>query len=124
MPGSFLIEDAALVTLGSGPYARTSRPVIEACLDARVPYLDINDDVDSTRAALDHHARAKKAGIALYIGCGASPGATNVFVRDAARDLDTVGNIDVCWAVGDERPGIDRAPAESRDGTVPPPQRP
>lgn len=38
--------------LGTGPYIRTSAPVTEACLRARVPYLDFDDDVESTQHAL------------------------------------------------------------------------
>lgn len=36
----------------------------------------------------------------------------NVLVVDAANELDTVENIDCCWMVGDERPGIGRAVLE------------
>ena len=31
---------------------------------------------------------------------------------DAAGDLDTVENIDLCWPVGDERPNVGRAVLE------------
>ncbi len=68
------IEGAALVVLGAGPYIRTSAPVIEACLAAKVPYLDFDDDVESTEHALSLHEKAKAAGIPIYVGCGASPG--------------------------------------------------
>lgn len=103
------IDGAALVVLGAGPYIRTSAPVIEACLAAKVPYLDFDDDVESTQHALTLHEKAQEAGIPIYVGCGASPGMTNVMVADAASQLDTVENIDVCWVVGDERPEVGRA---------------
>jgi hypothetical protein len=106
------IDGAALVVLGAGPYIRTSGPVIEACLEAKVPYLDFDDDVESTEHALSLREKAEEAGIPLYVGCGASPGTTNVLVADAANELDTVENIDVCWVVGDERPGVGRAVLE------------
>lgn len=98
------VDGAALVVLGAGPYIRTSEPVIEACLEAGVPYLDFDDDVESTEAALALHARALKAGVPILVGCGASPGLTNVMTADAARDLDTIERIDVVWVTGDERP--------------------
>ncbi|WP_034278528.1 saccharopine dehydrogenase family protein [Haloechinothrix halophila] len=99
-----VVDGAALVVLGAGPYIRTSEPVIEACLEAKAPYLDFDDDVESTEAALALHDRARKAGVPILLGCGASPGLTNVMTADAARDLDTVERIDVCWVTGDERP--------------------
>ncbi|OBA83575.1 saccharopine dehydrogenase [Mycobacterium sp. 1164966.3] len=98
------IEGASLVVLGAGPYNRTAEPVMQACLELRVPYLDLDDDEASTRAALALDARAREARVPIFIGCGASPGFTNVMAADAARDMDTVERIDVCWATGDEGP--------------------
>ena len=37
-----VVDGAALVVLGAGPYIRTSGPVVEACLEAKVPYLDFD----------------------------------------------------------------------------------
>ncbi|MCC6765436.1 MAG: saccharopine dehydrogenase NADP-binding domain-containing protein [Deltaproteobacteria bacterium] len=107
-----VVTGAALVVLGAGPYIRTSAPVIEACLEAGVPYLDYDDDVESTEHALGLADRARAAGIPLYVGCGASPGMSNVLAVDAANDLDTVDDIDLCWLVGEERPKVGRAVLE------------
>lgn len=107
-----VVQGAALVVLGAGPYMRTSEPVLSACLEAKVPYLDFDDDVRSTQAALGLHERARKVGVPCYIGCGASPGMSNVMVMDAVRELDTVETIDICWLVGDERGGTGRAVLE------------
>lgn len=98
------VDGAALVVLGAGPYIRTSAPVIDACLEAKVPYLDFDDDVESTEAALALDDRAREAGVPILVGCGASPGLTNVMTADAARDLDTIERIDLVWVTGDERP--------------------
>ncbi|MGV9790961.1 saccharopine dehydrogenase family protein [Streptomyces sp. NPDC003435] len=106
------VDGAALVVLGAGPYIRTSEPVISACLEAKVPYLDFDDDVESTQHALTLEDRAREVGIPIYVGCGASPGMSNVLVVDAASELDTVENIDLAWMVGDERPEVGRAVLE------------
>lgn len=106
------VEGASLVVLGAGPYIRTSGPVVDACLAARVPYLDFDDDVESTLHALSLHRAAEDAGICVYVGCGASPGMSNVLAVDAASDLDTIDNIDLAWLVGDERPNVGRAVLE------------
>jgi saccharopine dehydrogenase-like NADP-dependent oxidoreductase len=89
------INGAALVVLGAGPYMRTSEPVLTACLEAKVPYLDFDDDVDSTQAALALHERAKAEGVPCYIGCGISPGMSSVMVLDVTAELDTVDAIDI-----------------------------
>ncbi|MGW4286955.1 saccharopine dehydrogenase family protein [Streptomyces sp. NPDC004673] len=104
-----VIDGAALVVHGAGPYFRTAEPVMRACVEAGVPYLDFDDDVESTEAALALDAEARAAGVPLYIGCGASPGANSMLTVDAASELDTVETIDMCWMSGDERPGVSRA---------------
>ncbi|ORA31491.1 saccharopine dehydrogenase family protein [Mycobacterium aquaticum] len=98
------IDGADLVVLGAGPYNRTAEPVMEACIEKNVPYLDLDDDEASTRAALALDAKARAAGVPILICCGASPGYTNVMTADAARDMDVVERIDICWVTGDEGP--------------------
>ncbi|MEQ8799003.1 MAG: saccharopine dehydrogenase NADP-binding domain-containing protein [Salinisphaeraceae bacterium] len=107
-----VVRGASLVVLAAGPYIRTSDPVITACLEEGVPYLDFDDDVESTEHALSLQEQAEAAGIPIYVGCGASPGMSNVMAVDAASELDSVENIDMCWLVGDERPNVGRAVME------------
>jgi saccharopine dehydrogenase-like NADP-dependent oxidoreductase len=96
------IADAALVIQGAQPYYKTSEPVITACIEAQVPYLDYSDDVQSTQTSLDLHDRAQKAGVPCYINCGSSPGMTNLLALDIAKELDTVDILDICWLVSEE----------------------
>jgi hypothetical protein len=98
------IQGAALVVLGAGPYIRTAAPVMRACIDARVNYLDFDDDVESTQEALRLNAEAKSAGIALLVGCGASPGMSNMMAVEAAAQLEDITSIDICFVTGDEGP--------------------
>lgn len=98
------IKDACLVLLVAGPFMKTAEPVIEACIEMKVDYLDIDDDLESTELSLAMHDKAKEAGVAMYIGCGASPGLTNILALDAAMHLDSVKKIDVAWCFGDEGP--------------------
>jgi hypothetical protein len=96
------VEGATLVLLCAGPYLRTAPPVMGACIQAGVDYLDFDDDVESTRHALALDADTTAAGIACMVGCGASPGFTNVMALDAASRLDRVESIDIAWVSGDE----------------------
>lgn len=106
------IKGAALVILGAGPYTRTAKPVMEACLAAKVPYLDFDDDVESTQAALELSERAKSEGVAIFIGCGESPGLSNVIAMDATSQLDVVNSIELFWLVGNEKSGAGKAVVE------------
>lgn len=96
------VQGAALVIHGAGPFYRTAQLVREACLAAKVDYLDIDDDVESNQEAIALHERAKAAGVRLLVGCGASPGMTNVLALDAMSALDVVHTLEMAWCVGDE----------------------
>jgi saccharopine dehydrogenase-like NADP-dependent oxidoreductase len=98
------IEGASLVVLGAGPYVRTAPPVVRACIEAGVDYLDFDDEIESTQDALELDDAARAAGISCLKGCGASPGMSNVLALDAASHLDEVETFDLCWVTGDEGP--------------------
>lgn len=99
-----VIEGASLVLLGAGPYIKTAPPVMRACIEAGVNYIDFDDDVESTLDGLELFDQAHAAGVVLLLGCGASPGFSNVMAVDAASRLDEVEAIDVAWITGDEGP--------------------
>lgn len=96
------VVDAALVIQGAQPYYRTSTPVLLACIDAKVPYLDYSDDVHSTQESLNLHEQARKEGVPCYINCGSSPGMTNLLAVDITEELDTVDSLEICWLVSEE----------------------
>lgn len=101
-----LTREHDLVIHGAGPYIRTAIPVAKACLEARVSYLDFADDVEAFEAMLPLHEEASRRGICLLMGCGVSPGLTNVLVADLAQRFDEIERIDVAWASGDEGGGV------------------
>lgn len=103
-----IIAGAALVVQGAQPYHQASKPVLTACIEAKVPYLDYSDDVHSTQESLDLDERAKQAGVPCYINCGSSPGMTNLLAVEIARELDTVESLDICWLVSEEGGALGR----------------
>lgn len=67
--------DAALAEVGvvlncAGPFAHTARPLIDACLRARVHYLDITGEAAVFEALARRDAQAQAAGIMLLPGAG------------------------------------------------------
>lgn len=99
-----VIRGCDLVINGAGPFYKTTAVVAQACIQAGVDYLDICDDNESTVAALGLDDAARQAGVGLYVGCGASPGVTNVLAAELIRQLDSVETVEVAWVVGDEGP--------------------
>jgi short subunit dehydrogenase-like uncharacterized protein len=71
----FSLEDARLEGVSAvlhcaGPFVRTSRPMVEACLAAKVSYLDITGEISVFEKVLALDAKAKAAGVALLPGVG------------------------------------------------------
>lgn len=60
----------SLVLHCAGPFARTSRPVADACLKTRTHYLDVTGEVAVCEALLARDAEARAAGVMLLPGCG------------------------------------------------------
>ncbi len=96
------LTGADLVFNAVGPFYKRALPIIDAAIAARVDYVDVNDDHDvAARLFLDstYDARARQAGIKVLIGCGSTPGLSNMLARLAADQLDRVRSIRLCWVV-------------------------
>lgn len=96
------LDGVQLVFNAVGPFYRSAVPVVEAALRNRVDYIDINDDHDVAEELLlkgDYHARALAAGVRIVIGCGSTPGLTNVVARMLADRLDRVSAIHLATVV-------------------------
>jgi len=64
------LEGVGAVLHCAGPFSRTSRPMIEACLEHDVHYLDISGEIVVFEAAAARDAEAKRAGVLLMPGTG------------------------------------------------------
>lgn len=67
--------------------------VMEAALEARVPYLDFGGLFHMTRRQLALDAQWRAAGILAIPGLGQVPGVSNVLAMDAASTMDRVDSI-------------------------------
>jgi short subunit dehydrogenase-like uncharacterized protein len=64
------LADTAVVAHCAGPFAATSAPMLDACLESRTHYLDITGEIDVFVAAQRRHADAAAAGIVICPGAG------------------------------------------------------
>ena len=64
------LEGCALVMHCAGPFSATARPMMEACLQAGVHYLDITGEIDVFELAQSLDAKARAAGVVLCPGVG------------------------------------------------------
>ena len=71
----------------------TNLPVMEACIQARTPYVDLGGLFHTTRKQLQLDERFRQAGVAAVLGVGSAPGVPNVQARYAADRLDSIESI-------------------------------
>jgi len=67
--------------------------VMAACLDARVPYIDLGGLFHTTRRQLELDGKFKSAGILAVLGLGSCPGIANVQARILADTFEAVESI-------------------------------
>ena len=97
------ISGADVVLNCIGPFYKFGPPVLQAAIDARIPYVDVCDDLAPTRRMLEMDTAASSAGVAALIGMGNSPGLANVFARLCADQLlDQVESVDIMHIHGGE----------------------
>lgn len=64
--------NASVLLNCAGPFMRTSKPLMDACIRNKVHYLDIAAELDSYQQAQQLDQDAKNANIMLLPGCGGS----------------------------------------------------
>jgi lysine 6-dehydrogenase len=79
-----------------GPFYRFEEKLVAAALEAGVNYCSICDDCEPAEAVISRFGdEARKKGLTVLIGQGASPGLTNVAARFLADKLDRVRRLDI-----------------------------
>lgn len=68
-----------------------------AAIRGRTPYVDLGG-LHNTPKQLAMGEEARAADVAIVLGCGATPGVTNVLARRGANDLDSVDEIHIAFA--------------------------
>ncbi len=71
--------------------------VIRAAIAAQVNYLDLGGLFNTPRQ-LELDELARKAGVTACLGCGATPGVTNLMARYAADQLERVDEVHIAFA--------------------------
>lgn len=82
-----LLDDVGLVLNCAGPFSRTSRPMVEACLAAGAHYLDITGEIDVFESIFARAEEARRRGVALIPGVGFDVVPTDCLAAMLARRL-------------------------------------
>ena len=94
-----------LVIDAAGPFQDSACAVPEACIAARIPYLDLADGRAFVAgiAALDETAKA--AGVAIVSGASSLPALTGAIVRALAQGLDRVESVEAALSASNRASG-------------------
>jgi len=84
------VAGAGVVLSTIGPFARLAGPVLDACLAARVSYVDIANEWPAVRGLLDRDEQARAQEVALVTGAGFGPAATETLVL---RLVEQIGGV-------------------------------
>jgi short subunit dehydrogenase-like uncharacterized protein len=91
------IAGAGTVLHCAGPFVRTSRPMVEACLAAGVNYLDITGEIAVFESILARGAEARQAGIVLLPGIGFDVVPTDCLARELHARLPDATHLDLAF---------------------------
>lgn len=82
------LADIAAVLHIAGPFSKTSRPMVDACLATRTHYLDVTGEVDVFEALARRDGEARQAGITLLPGVGFDVVPSDCLAAYVARRID------------------------------------
>jgi NAD(P)-dependent dehydrogenase (short-subunit alcohol dehydrogenase family) len=91
----------------AGPFARTSAPLIEAALRARIPYLDVAAEIEANVDTFERCAdRAREAGIAVVPAMAFFGGLGDLLATAAMGDWASADEISIAYALSSWTPTL------------------
>jgi short subunit dehydrogenase-like uncharacterized protein len=91
----------------AGPFARTSGPVIEAALRARIPYLDVAAEIEANVDTFEQYAyRARAAGAVIVPAMAFYGGLGDLLATAAMGDWKAADEICIAYALSSWKPTL------------------
>lgn len=84
----------------AGPFVRTARPMVDACLATGTHYVDVTGEPDVFEAVLARDAEAKAAGITLLTGGGYDVVPTDCLAALLAAELPDATSLEIAFRAG------------------------
>jgi NAD(P)-dependent dehydrogenase (short-subunit alcohol dehydrogenase family) len=97
--------EADLVIDAAGPFQDSSYAVPEACIAARISYLDLADARDFVTGITGLDEAARQAGVAIVSGASSLPALSGAVAHKLAEGLDRVDTIDMALSAASRRRG-------------------
>jgi short subunit dehydrogenase-like uncharacterized protein len=95
-----LLTGVRVVLHCAGPFFRTAKPMVRACLEGGVHYLDITGEISVFEACKAKHADATKAGTVIMPGVGFDVVPTDCLAARLAQKLPDAQLLELAFAGG------------------------
>ncbi len=108
------LAGTSVVVNCAGPFSQTARPMMEACLAAKVDYLDITGEIAVIELAHSLDGRAKQAGVALIPAVGFDVVPSDCLAAMLAERLPSARVLQLAFsAIGGLSPGTAKTMVEA-----------
>ncbi|MDE3250392.1 MAG: saccharopine dehydrogenase NADP-binding domain-containing protein [Bacteroidota bacterium] len=94
-----IMRDVQLVVNAAGPFDRTARQLIEACLDLKKHYIDLNGDTAVFEMIRAYHHQALEAGIMILPGAGFDVVPTDCLALFLAQQMPEASSLEIAFAI-------------------------
>lgn len=101
-----ILRDVETVLHCAGPFSKTSKPMVEACLRTKTNYLDITGEIEVFESIMARGSEAREAGVALIPGVGFDVVPTDCLAARLASDVPDATHLDLAFS--SKRGGISR----------------
>ena len=92
------LDDVPLVLHCAGPFSRTSKPMVKACLASKSHYLDITGEIAIFETVLRQGDMAEAAGVALIPGVGFDVVPSDCLAASVAQRLPGATSLELAFA--------------------------
>lgn len=88
-------QGASLILNVAGPFSNTSAPIVRACLEAGISYLDVANEVDVFEALYARDEAARQRGVVLIPGVGFGVTTSDCLVMHVANQVPEAQALEV-----------------------------
>ncbi len=96
-----VLDSTDVVVNCVGPFYRFAPRICLTALRRGVHYVDICDDAEPTLEMLTYDSIARSSGATAVIGCGWTPGITNICTRLGAEMMDRPEAVEIAWVASE-----------------------
>lgn len=91
------IQGSELVFNAAGPYTKTAKPIVEACIDSKIHYLDITGEIPVYELIKTYSAKAQKANVMLLPGVGFDVVPTDCVAKTLSEELPSADTLELVF---------------------------